>query len=221
LRAAPGPLLAAHNKGIVMNARTFRTGGLLAAGSLLTAAAMAGTVQLDTNLLSNGGAEKGLGSTDGNTVVDVPKWTTEGNFTVIVYGAPEFPSMDSPGPKKRGHQFFAGGPGNGLSSANRTLNLKPLAADIDAGTVQGTLADHADLTVTFLDAAGAELGSIALPTVTAADRGNATGLLKRKVVGDVPVGARSARVALVMTRLAGSYNDGYADSLSLVLTKKP
>jgi hypothetical protein len=37
----------------------------------------------------------------------------------------------------------------------------------------------------------------------------------------VPVGARSARVTLLMTRTEGSYNDGYADVLSLILSKKP
>jgi len=192
---------------------------------------MAGAVQLNTNLLSNGAAEKGEGSPDGNTVLPVPKWTTEGNFTVVLYGAPDFPNQDSPGPAKRGQKFFAGGPGNALSSISRTLNLKPLAADIDAGVVQGTLAgylggyssqeDHADVVMTYVDAAGVELGTSSLQTVTATDRANVTGLLKRKAVGDVPVGARSARVVVTMTRMAGSYNDGYADSLSLVLTKKP
>ncbi len=214
------------------NARTIRTLGLLLASQLILPAAIAGGVALNKNLLSNGGAEAGTASPDGYTVVDVPKWTAEGDFTVVLYGTSGgFPALDSPGPAKRGLQFFSGGPNNAQSSISRVLNLKPLAVDIDAGVVQGTLSgylggyaaqnDHADLAVVFLDAAGTELGSVSLPTVSSTDRGGVTGLLKRKTVGDVPVGARSARVTLVMTRAEGSYNDGYADSLSLVLTKKP
>lgn len=212
-----------------MNTKMMRTLGVLAAAQLLTAAVLAGTVQLGSNLLTNGTAEKGEGSPDGNTVLPVPKWTSDGNFTVVLYGAPDFPNQDSPGPAKRGQKFFAGGPGNALSSISRTLNLKPLSIDIDTGTVQAALSgylggyssqeDHADLVVTYLDANGVELGSTSLQTVTATDRANTTGMLKRKASGSVPVGTRTVRVVLTMTRLAGSYNDGYADSLSLVLTK--
>lgn len=211
------------------NARTIRAAALLAAGSLMAAAAMAGAVQLNTNLLSNGTAEAGEGSPDGNTVLPVPKWTTAGNFTVVLYGAPAFPTLDGPGPAKRGLKFFSGGPDNGLSTMSRTLNLKPLAADIDTGTVKGNLSgylggyasqeDHADVAVTWIDATGAELGTTALQTVTATDRASTTGLLKRKTVGSVPSGTRSARVLVTMTRQSGAYNDGYADSLSLILTK--
>lgn len=211
------------------HARTIRAAAVLAAGSLMAAAAMAGGVQLNTNLLSNGTAEAGEGSSDGNTVLPVPKWTTEGGFTVVLYGAPDFPNADSPGPAKRGLKFFSGGPNNPLSTMSRTLNLTPLAVDIDTGTVKGTLSgflggyssqeDHADVAVTWIDATGAELGTTALQTVTATDRGNATGLLKRRAVATVPSGTRSARVVVTMTRMAGSYNDGYADSLSLILAK--
>ena len=212
------------------SARTIRAAALLVAGQLIATAAMAG-VQLGSNLLTNGGAEAGEGSADGYTVLPVPKWTSNGNFTVVLYGAPNFPNQDSPGPAKRGLKFFAGGPDNAESSISRTLNLKSLSADIDTGTVQGTLTgylggfssqeDHADLAVTYLDATGAELATTSLQTVTATDRANVTGMLKRKAVAHVPVGTRSARVVLTMTRLAGSYNDGYADALSLVLIKKP
>lgn len=212
-----------------MNARTIRAAALLAAGTLMAAAAMAGAVQLNTNLLTNGTAEAGEGSPDGYTVLPVPKWTTEGNFTVVLYGAPAFPAADSPGPAKRGLKFFSGGPDNPQSTMRRTLNLKPLAADIDTGTVKGTLSgylggyasqeDHADVAVTWVDATGAELGTTALQTVTATDRGGVTGLLKRKAVATVPSGTRSARVVVTMTRTEGAYNDGYADSLSLILAK--
>lgn len=212
-----------------MNTAVVRTLGFLAAGLLVSSAAMAGPVELGKNLLGNGGAESGEGSASGNDVLPVPKWQTDGNFTVVLYGAPGFPKQDSPGPPRRGNQFFAGGPGGAESSATQTLDLKPLAAQIDAGKVRATLGgylggfstqeDHADLSVTFYDKDGNKLGRVALKTVTAADRNNVTGMLKRKAAGNVPEGSRSAYVALVMTSVLGAYNDGYADALSLVLKK--
>jgi hypothetical protein len=42
-------------------------------------------------------------------------------------------------------------------------------------------------------------------------------MLFRSRAGRVPAGTRSIRVKLVMTRTAGSDNDGLADNLSLVL----
>lgn len=213
------------------NANTLRILGLLTAGSLWMAPAFAGGAQLNKNLLSNGAAEAGEGSASGFDVLPVPKWTSNGDVTVVLYGAPDFPNQDSPGPTSRGLKFFAGGPNNAQSSLSRTVNLKALAADIDTGTVQGTLSgwlggyssqeDHADFAVTYVDASGASLGTVALQTVSATDRGSVTGMLKRKAVDMVPVGARTAQVTLTLTRESGSYNDGYADALSLVLTKKP
>jgi hypothetical protein len=94
-------------------------------------------------------------------------------------------------------KLFAGGPGDDLSSISRTLSLKPLSVDIDTGTVQGTLIgylggyssqeEHTDLVVTYLDATGGELATTSLQTVTATDRADVTGLLKRKAVANVPV----------------------------------
>ncbi len=74
------------------------------------------------------------------------------------------------------------------------------------------------LTVTFRNAGAASIGSASIGPVTAADRANATGMLLRAAGGAVPVGTRTIDVVLQMTRLSGSYNDGYADDLSLVLS---
>ena len=58
----------------------------------------------------------------------------------------------------------------------------------------------------------------ALAPVLAADRSTTTGLLRRSATGPVPVGTRSILVGLDLLRLSpGSYNDGYADDLSLIL----
>lgn len=200
---------------------------MLLAATVWMAAAQAGGVALGKNMLKNGGAESGEGSSDGGTVLSVPKWQTQGKFTVVQYGAAGFPTADSPGSPKRGLNFFSGGPNNAQSSASKTVALKTLAADIDTGSVQATLSgylggygaqdDHADLVVQFVDGAGLVLSTVALPSVFAADRGGVSGMLKRSAKAMVPAGTRSAQVTLTMTRTEGSYNDGYADVLSLVL----
>jgi len=198
---------------------------LLCAGPVL-----AGPAKLGVNLIRDGGAESAAG-TDGYTVVAIPKWKTKGSLTAVLWGASGFPTADDAGPKKRGLNFFAGGPDNPKSSVTQRINLSALASDIDSGSVGFELLgylggfsdqnDHATLSATFLDAAGQSLGSSELPAVLAADRGGVSGMLKRSAQGPVPVGTRAAMIVLTMTRTDGSYNDGYADGLSLVLSTAP
>ena len=85
------------------------------------------------NLIVNGNAEAGAGSSDGS-IVPVPGWTTKGNFTVVQYGASGgFPDASSAGPGDRGLNFFAGGPGSTSSSATQTIDLSSYETAIDTG----------------------------------------------------------------------------------------
>jgi len=98
------------------------------------------------NLIVNGNAEAGAGSSIGD-VVPVPGWTTQGNFTVVQYGANgDFPDVNTPGPADRGANFFAGGPDTDVSSATQTIALSSYAAAIDTGrqtfTLSGYLGSH-------------------------------------------------------------------------------
>lgn len=183
------------------------------------------------NLISNSDAEAGQGST-GGAVPDVPGWTANGNFTVVEYGAPGgFPSSSDPGPPDRGQIFFAGGENNESSSASKAIDVSTEASQIDAGNVAFELSgylggfahqpDNAKLTATFRDASNAGLGSATIGPVTPADRTNAKGLLQRETEGSIPAATRKIEVQIQMTRLEGSYNDGYADNLSLLLTESP
>src|SRR5712692_8263284 len=179
------------------------------------------------NLITNGDAESGAGSPDGS-VVPVPGWTTIGNFTVAQYGGNGLPSFTDPGPSDRGANFFAGGPNNASSSGSQLINVASAAHQIDVGAVTFTLSgflggfadqgDNAVLSITFKNG-DQVLGSAQIGPVTAADRGNATGLLARSTSGAVPVGTREILVVLQMTRApVFFYNDGYADNLNLTLT---
>lgn len=89
--------------------------------------------------------------------------------------------------------------------------------DIGIATWPGVWDDRVDAALLWDDPVDLALGSGSIGPVTAADRGDVTGLLARSTSGSVPVGSRSALVRLSVTRAAGQVADGYADDLSLVL----
>lgn len=182
------------------------------------------------NLLVNGNAEQGASSATGAPLpgpTPVPGWTTSSAFTVVPYGAAGgFPAAGDAGPPDRSNQFFAGG--NAIAStATQDIDVSGNAADINAGNVTLDLSgwlggfasdpDVAQLSVTFLDAGSMTRGSMAIGPVNPADRNNATGLFLRNKSTTVPVNTVKVRVTLTMTRTNGTFNDGYADSLSVVL----
>ena len=131
---------------------------------------------------------------------------------------------------EHGDSFFAGGNG-GNSSATQAIVVSPIAADTDAGKVNYTLSgdlggfvdqdDQAQLTATFEDGNGDSIGSAVIGPVTAAERGFSTGFLHRDAIGVCPAGTRFISFELTTTVSGGSYNDGYADNLSLILTPPP
>lgn len=180
------------------------------------------------NLVQNAGAESGAVGPTGYEVFFVPDWVSSGNFTAVAYGVSDgFPTQDEPGGPSRGMNFFAGGPSNPSSKATQTIDAFAQATAIDAGRATYALSgylggystqeDHAQLVATFLDLSGIGLGTASIGPVTAADRGGVTGLLFRSVSGSFPAGTRQIELTLQMTRVAGDYNDGYADDLVLTI----
>lgn len=198
---------------------------LLGAGLFLINVSRSDAAAYGVNLIVNGNAEAGPSSPTG-APVPVPGWTTSSAFTVVPYNAPGgFPGDNSPGPTDRGNQFFAGGTVE-FSSATQTIDVSGNAADINANKVTFNLSgwlggylsvdEHAELKITFMNGATA-LGSAQLQNVLAADRNNVTGFVFRKTAGAVPAHTTQIVVALSMPGAQGDFNDGYADSLSLVL----
>ncbi len=156
-----------------------------------------------------------------------PPWTVSSAFTVVPYGAPGFPTS-SQGPPDGMNQFFAGG--NAASStATQDIDVSANAADIDAGNVVCDFSawlggftdqeDNAVMTVIFNAANLTQISNAAIGPVTAADRSSQTKLLLRFSSVVVPANTRSIRVSLAMQRVfaGGTFNDGYADNLSVVL----
>jgi hypothetical protein len=185
---------------------------------------------LGENLIFNGDAEYERGYPGYESTPDawVPGWFDAGYFTVVEYGSPDgYPTSSDPGPEDRGENFFAGGEANEASEATWTVDLSPLASEIDAGatwTLTGWLGgyasqnDRAWVSATFLDASDTTLSDGTIGPVSASDRGEVTGLLERETSGTVPAGARKAVVTVYTARSDGSGNDGYADNLSLVIS---
>jgi hypothetical protein len=187
------------------------------------------SLTLGTNLIVNGDAESGPGITTSSQTVTIPSWTVTGGAPVAIqYGASGgFPSASTPGPSNRGANFFGGG--NAASAGlSQNIDVSTLASQIDAGTVHYDLNgwlggwsnqnDQCSLKVTFLGSSGSSLGSAQIGPVTSSDRGNVTEFLYRDTAGAVPQGTRSVQAVLSFKRSSGTFDDGYADDLSLVFT---
>jgi hypothetical protein len=193
----------------------------------LFAAAPAGAAVPTGNLLVNPGADAGPGAADAVTQLPLPGWTVESTFTAVQYGSPGSPTLADATALGGGANFFAGGPGGATSAATQVVDVSGAAAEIDAGKVAATLSallggysgqtDHAAVTATFLNAAGAPAGAVGLPTVTSTDRNLTTTLIARTASGALPAGTRQIAVRIDAIRDQGSYNDGYIDNVSLVL----
>jgi hypothetical protein len=179
------------------------------------------------NLVANPGAEASAGADDAVGVNPPASWGTTSNFTALVYGSPDFPGPRAGG----GANFFAGGPDNAASLAEQVVDVSGAASDIDAGRVTLTLSadlggfatqeDNARVAAVLEDANGdTTFATAQVGPVSAADRNQTTMLLPRTTQAAVPAGTRRIRVTIHATRVGGgSYNDGYADNVSLDLSR--
>jgi hypothetical protein len=198
-----------------------------------TAASMAGTEGAGAaipsgNLVLNPGAEDGPGSTDTSTVMTPPSWTTSGALTAVQYGSPggfpDFTVRDSVG---GGVNFFAGG-NNSASIAEQTIDVSAAAPEIDSNDAYATLSaylggfsgqrDNMTIAGLFEDQDGQvfQQGLFVGP-VTPEDRANQTTLLLRSMSVSIPAGTRTMHVTLIANGQDGTFNDGYADNVSLTL----
>lgn len=173
-------------------------------------------VALDQNLIINGDAESGVSGWIAFDGYDL--------FQSVEYGS-NWVLPTQPGPTERGSWMFAG---VGARSAGYQLvelgGLSPQTLKYDlSGWIGGwtTQTDNAMLYVSFLDAAGSEIGHAALGPVMPEDRGNTTGLFLQQDRGVLPVGTTSLMFSMSMERFNGGDNDGYADNLSFTLSPVP
>ena len=213
---------------------------LLASAAILPLglfAAPAHAVLPSGNVIVNGNAETGPGAINTGEVATPPGWTAVPNFTQVQYGGSAgFPTTMDSAAISGGNNFFAGGPdgpfGDGTFASQR-VDLSGAAPEIDSGNVQATLsaqlggfasqADEALVTISFADNANNGTQALFLQTVTPQDRGNVTGFRLRTSCVTLPPSTRLADVLVTAIRRsgAGTYNDGYADNVSLTLSTAP
>ncbi|WP_198045642.1 alkaline phosphatase family protein [Kitasatospora mediocidica] len=200
------------------------TAALLGAALYVPAVGPAVAATTSGNLLLNSGAETGQCSPGGWEETTLPGWQiTSGDPVIDCYNAANVANTGTPG--AQGASYFQGG-SRGSSEMTQLTDVSSAAAAIDAGTVHSTLSaqlggvgsynDAAAVTITYLDASGASLGTSAIGPVLAADRSNTTEFLPRSATAAVPAGTRSIRTAVDFT-MTGTQNDGLADGLSLAL----
>jgi hypothetical protein len=160
---------------------------------------------------------------------------------VVPYGAAGFPSRPSNatveflGIGSVGNNFFAGGANNDFSSASQSIDLSSIAEVIDAGNALFRLSasfgsfpekDYPLFEMSYYDANGQALFGGLLtakiqPDIDTRGRlvvGNNSG----SIISGFARGTRSIVLTLKMTRdtVGSSYNNAYADNLSLVLTDR-
>lgn len=203
----------------------------ICAAALLAATAGSAGGQGAANLLANPGAEAGEAAPDANARFPVPVWETTSTYTAVQYGAPQFPTPAESARIGGGENFFAGGPGGAVSTARQVVGVSGRAAAIDAGGLAATISawlggfssqnDATTVAAVFRSATGAELSRTTIGPVLAADRGNQTSFRPRTATSLVPSGTRSILVVLTARRTEGTYNDGYADNVSLTLSPVP
>ena len=182
------------------------------------------------NLIANPGAEQGTAASDDRSSPAPPRWIRTGAFTSVRYGtvsgAFAFPSRPAAALLGGCDAFFSGGPG-GAASLRQVVDVSRWAPEIDArggdavrlsALLGGFRAseDHAVVSAAFLGPFGGRLGSVALDTVTAAERGNATMLAARSALRKIPRLTRSIAVTVRAPAPGGTYNDAYADNIALV-----
>ena len=182
------------------------------------------------NLVTNGDAEEGFGSSDATKIVAPTGWQTTGEFTVVQYGAKgDFPDISTPGTANRGLNFFAGG-NAAVSTASQDIALGWCRSDVDSGTVRYALSawmggwakleDAAEVDLTFKDASGKVLAQDKIGPVDPARRLFNTSFIEDQVSGTVPKGAATATVTIVLKRAGDSgYNHATVDNVALELSK--
>jgi hypothetical protein len=202
---------------------------LIAAG-LASLSAPAAFALSSPNLVINGGAELGPTGTSDGAIVAPKGWTTVGNFTAVTYGASGLPDTTASTPVGGGVSLFAGGPQNASSSARQTIAIPAgWVSAVAAGHVTAKVsaafggwegqADAATVQYVFVDASGSTLGSVKIGPITPAQRGSVTKLMPVARAVPVPPGTRTIKIAIAAIRGSGAYNDGYADNVSLRLTR--
>jgi len=216
------------------------TAGLVATGSLLLLAGPGAAEQqaIPTgNLVRNPGGEANFGGEFHTRNIAPNGWTKgEGGtpygspIQVIRYGPDgRYPDVAVARAIGGGRSFFGGGYPSTLSAAFQMIDVSGAAPEIDGGGVKACLsaylggyrdqAGRARVTVEFLGDDEARLGQVQAGPVVQSHRKGVTTLLRRAAQSAVPRNTRQLRVTITAESGGGSSNYGYADNISVALTR--
>lgn len=207
-----------------------RPASVLCIAAFLALACDAGATIPQGNLLANPGAESGTFVGDEVNHACPQSWPNcQGNMTAVAYGTTTFPGVAESSRIGGGHNFIAGGPDSAFALVSQSIQLGA-QPEFAAGTVKTTFGgclggfadqdDYVSLELT-LKAAPDPSGftnkyTFPLRGPGAAERGNQTKLLPVSETVNVPAGVQSFIFDLHTFRVSpGSYDDGYADNLSV------
>ncbi|MEM9262428.1 MAG: PEP-CTERM sorting domain-containing protein [Pseudomonadota bacterium] len=164
---------------------------------------------LNTELVTNGGAEDGLTGWSTTGIDSVPAVGLEAGF---------------------GASTFTGGTGSATQTADQTIDISALAASIDAGLLSsdfrvqlqsrslGAALDTARARLTYLDGTDNPLGTFELVDTINTDGFDWNLYTDLRAV---PVNTRSIQVTITATRLGGASSDGFIDEVSLQVVPEP
>lgn len=181
------------------------------------------------NLLINGDFESTLGMKFANSEArPVLGWTILSGGCLGRY-VDSFASIAQMyWPPQPGESYFVGGKSQnpGLS---QIVELKPYVSSISGGKVRFQLAadlygfsnqaDSITLRITWLDGSAKVISTQSVEGPTPKERANFTKFFRRSIEGTVPLNADSAKVVLEANRAGGEWCDGYADNVTLQLSK--
>ena len=195
--------------------------------SVLPAAARATTTR---NLLVNGDAELQRCTDDWTAQTSTPGWrVVRGAASMLCYSAFNYAAetLITPSPAAAGRALFAA-PGAD-TEMEQVVDVHAASAAIDGGTVEFRLSgwlggwrsrpERATLTAVFLDATGHSASApVVIADVDARARRNSTALVQREEDGRVPRGTRKIVVTVQFLSGMTSFQNAYADNLSLTLS---
>jgi hypothetical protein len=128
-----------------------------------------------------------------------------------------------------GRNFFSGGYPSRVSIAYQLIDVSRAAAEIDSGGVRTCLSAYlggaksspptARVDLVFLGEDKSRLGQLRIGPVTRGQRLDAGTLLRRVAERPVPGKTRQLKVSLTAISGGGPSNVGYADNISVALTK--
>jgi multidrug efflux pump subunit AcrA (membrane-fusion protein) len=211
--------------------------GMLLAGLVVGSAGGGSTALPPGNLVKNPGGEVPFGGDFWTRGIEPAVWVQATDddergkgVQVVLYGKdPRLLDKKLSAAIGGGRNFFSGGYPSRVATAYQMIAVGGAASDIDGGGVKSCLSAYlggqersavtARVDLQFLSEDGSVLGQLRIGPVTRGQRLDAGTLLFRASEQKVPANTRQLKVSFTAESDGGPNNVGYADNISVALTK--